>query len=94
MIVNYVYKTSPSFRDGYRDLTVEQKRLAKAAFKIFKENPFHPSLKPHKIHRLSAIYGKKIMSVCIAGDLRAVFYIEGNVVRSVAIGSHDIYKSG
>jgi len=26
------------------------------------------------------------------GDLRAVFYVEGNCVVTVDIGTHDIYK--
>jgi hypothetical protein len=44
-------------------LTPEEKRLAAGAFKIFKQNPFDPRLRPHKIHKLSAIYGKTIHAV-------------------------------
>jgi hypothetical protein len=47
---------------------------------------------PHKIHKLSAIYGKTIHAVEIAGDLRAAFYLEGDVVWSVDIGDHGIYR--
>ncbi|HWB59736.1 MAG TPA: hypothetical protein VG733_09595 [Chthoniobacteraceae bacterium] len=62
------------------------------AFKIFKENPFDPRLGTHKIHKLSAIYGKTIHSVCVENDLRSVFYVEGNRIVSVDIGTHDIYR--
>ncbi len=62
------------------------------AFRIFKENPFDPRLRVHKIHKLSAQYGKTIYSVWIEDDLRAAFYIEGDIIWSVAIGSHAIYR--
>ena len=34
---------------------------------------FDPRLRPHKIHKLSAIYGKTIHAVEITGDLRRDF---------------------
>jgi mRNA-degrading endonuclease YafQ of YafQ-DinJ toxin-antitoxin module len=90
--VSYVFKTAPAFRKALAKLEPAQKRSAKAAFKIFKENPFDPRLRTHKIHKLSAIYGKTIHSAWIEGDLRSVFYIDGDMVVSVDIGTHDIYR--
>ena len=66
--------------------------MAAAAFRMFKQNPFDPRLRSHKIHKLSAIYGKTIHAVEIAGDLRAAFYVDGDVVWSVDIGDHRIYR--
>lgn len=91
--MNYRFRAAKSFRRALAKLPPEKKRSAKAAFKIFKQNPFDPRLRPHKIHRLSAIHGKTIHAVEIAADLRAVFYLEGNTVWSVDIGSHQIYRS-
>ena len=54
--------------------------LAQLAFPIFKGNPFDPRLRTHKIHKLSAQFGRTIYAVDIAGDLRATFYIEGEPV--------------
>ena len=62
------------------------------AWKIFKQNPFDPRLRAHKIHRLSSQCGRTIYAVEIEGDLRAVFYIERDCVVTVDIGTHDIYK--
>ena len=90
--MSYVFKTTPSFRKALASLGIEQKRSAKAAFKIFKDNPFDPRLRTHKIHKLSAIYGKTIYSVWIEGDLRSVFYIDGDMVVSVDIGTHAVYR--
>jgi hypothetical protein len=59
----------------------------------FKENPFDPRLRSHKIHKLSARYGRIIYAAEIEADLRVVFYIEGNLVITVDVGSHDIYRA-
>jgi hypothetical protein len=48
-------------------------------------------LRPHKIHRLSARFGRTIYAAKIESDLRAVFFVEGDLVVTVDIGSHDIY---
>jgi mRNA-degrading endonuclease RelE of RelBE toxin-antitoxin system len=90
--VNYRFRAAKSFRRALTKLPPDQKRSAAAAFKIFKQNPFDPRLHPHKIHRLSAAYGKTIHAVRIEGDLRVVFYLEGETVWSVDIGTHAIYR--
>jgi hypothetical protein len=90
--VSYRFKTVPSFRRALRNLTSQQKAAARKAFAIFKQNPFDPRLRPHKIHRLSAEYGVTIHAICIEGDLRAVFYVEKDTVWSVDIGTHAIYR--
>jgi mRNA-degrading endonuclease RelE of RelBE toxin-antitoxin system len=91
--VKYRFRAAKSFRRALARLSPEDRRIATAAFKIFKQNPFDPRLRPHKIHRLSAAYGKTIHAVEIGSDLRAAFYVEGNIVWSVDIGDHDIYRT-
>jgi len=66
--------------------------LAKEKFKTFRQGPFHPSLGSHRINKLSAQWKKTIFSACLEGVLRVVFYLEGNEVISVGIGSHAIYR--
>jgi mRNA-degrading endonuclease RelE of RelBE toxin-antitoxin system len=91
--VKYRYRAAKSFRRALAKLSPEQQRCAAAAFKIFKENPFDPRLRLHKIYKLSAACGKTIYAAVIEGDLRATFYVEGNTVWSVDIGTHAIYRS-
>jgi|GEM_PF-1403077 hypothetical protein len=86
-------KSVPSLRRALRGLDSHQKAAARKAFGIFKQNPFAPRLRPHEIHRLSAEYGVTIHAVCIQGDLRAVFYVEGDTVWSVDVGTHAIYRT-
>ncbi len=71
----------------------QPKRLTRRVWKIFKENPFDPRLRTHKIHRRSALHGHTIYAVDIEGNLRAVFFIKGDCVVTVDIGTHGIYKS-
>ncbi|HEV2437727.1 MAG TPA: hypothetical protein VG077_17165 [Verrucomicrobiae bacterium] len=59
---------------------------------IFKNDPFDPGLRAHKIQRLSAAYGRTIYAVEIEGDLRLLFYLDGETVVSLIVGTHDIYK--
>jgi len=90
--VRFRFRAAKSFRRALAKLSPREKQLAATAFKIFRENPFDARLRPHKIHRLSALYGKTIYAVEIAGDLRAAFYVEGQTVWSVDIGDHRIYR--
>ena len=90
--MNYRFKPAQQFWESLYDLPASQKESARRAWKIFKQNPFDPRLRTHKIHRLSAQYGRTIYAVEIEGDLRAVFYIERDCVVTVDIGTHDIYK--
>jgi len=87
--VSYQYKATPMFWRNFHALPASQKALTRAAWQIFKQDPFDSRLRTHKIHSLSAEYGRTVYAVEIERDLRAVF--SGGVVITVDIGSHDIY---
>ncbi|MSU48361.1 MAG: hypothetical protein EXS37_04585 [Opitutus sp.] len=65
----------------------------RAAWSIFKLDPFDPRLGTHKIHRLSARYRMNVYSILIEADLRAVCYIQEDLVVTVDLGTHDLYKA-
>ena len=90
--MNYRFKPTEQFWESFYELSASQKESTRRAWNIFRQNPFDPRLRTHKIHRLSSVYGRTIYAVDIEGDLRAVFYIEKNLVVTVDIGTHDIYK--
>ncbi len=91
--MKYRYRTAERFWTSFYRLDADQKAAARKAWLIFKENPFDPRLRPHKIQRLSALYGRTIHAVEAGSDLCVVFFIEGDLVWSVDIGTHDIYKA-
>jgi hypothetical protein len=90
--VNYRFAATPSFKKALAKLNPSQKASAKKSFSVFKRNPFDSRLRTHKIHRLSARLGRTIYSVTIEKDLRALFYLENDIVVSIDIGSHRIYR--
>ncbi len=90
--MKYRCSATPSFRKALRKLSPSQKRSAKAAFAIFRSDPFDPRLGTHKIHRLSAKLGRTIYTVKVEADLRALFYLDGNHVVSIDVGSHRLYR--
>jgi mRNA-degrading endonuclease YafQ of YafQ-DinJ toxin-antitoxin module len=90
--MTYRFRATRAFWRSLDKLPIQQQRSAREAFPTFKQNPFAPHLRSHKIHKLSAYYGRTIYAAEIEGDLRAIFYIEGDVVVTVDIGSHDVYR--
>ena len=91
--MTYRFKATERYWHAFYALPPAQKESVHAAWKIFKLDPFDARLGTHKIHRLSARYRLNIFSVVIEGDLRAVFYVEGNLVVTIDLGTHDIYKA-
>ena len=90
--MRYRFRAVERFWTCFYRLSPAQKASARKAWQIFKENPFDTRLGTHKIQRLSAYYGRTIYSVRIDGDLRSTFYLDGDAVVSLTIGTHDIYK--
>jgi hypothetical protein len=90
--MKYRFTATRTFWRSFGKLSMQQQERARKAFAIFKRNPFDPRLRSHKIHKLSARYGRTIYAAEIEANLRAGFYVEGDVVVTVDIGSHDIYR--
>jgi hypothetical protein len=90
--VNYRFKPTQQFWESFYALSAPQKTSTRAAWQIFKLNPFDARLRPHKIHRLSARFRRTIYAVDVEADLRVVFYVEAEVVVTVDIGTHDLYR--
>lgn len=90
--MSYRFHATEKFWDSFYSLNPAQKESARKAWQFFKQDPFSPHLRAHKIHRLSTIMRQTVYAVEIEKDLRAVFYVEGDLVISFNIGTHDIYR--
>lgn len=90
--MKYRFRATRSFWRSFAKLSAGQQQRARDMFSIFKDDPFHPRLRSHRIHKLSARYGRTIYAAEVEADLRVVFYVEGDLVVTVDIGSHDIYR--
>jgi len=92
--VNYRFRSAKSFRRARARLNPKQKQAAKAVFRIFKQNPFDPRLRAHKIHNLSAAHGKNhLLGMDRGRSSRRFLFLEGSTVWSIDIGTHAIYRS-
>lgn len=76
-----------SFWEAYRALDEDTKRQARKAFRLWEENPFHPSLHFKCVNREESIWSVRISLGC-----RALGILEGDTVTWFWIGSHDAYK--
>jgi hypothetical protein len=90
--VKYRFRAARTFWRNLGRLSSIQQAAARRMCVIFKQNPFDRRLHTHKIHRLSSLYSRTIYAVEIEADLRAIFYLDGNEVVTVDIGTHDVYR--
>ena len=90
--MSYRFHATERFWENFYKLPSPQKESARRAWRIFKESPFDARLGAHKIHRLSALVGRTVYAAVIEGDLRVVFYLDGDQVVAFNIGTHDIYQ--
>jgi len=82
-------ETKPRFDRHYRKLSKQIKNTAKEKERIFRENPFHPSLRTHKLQ------GKENGSWAfwINYHYRIKFlFLSDNRVLFLDIGPHDFYE--
>lgn len=86
------YVATETFWKKFYALPPHQKKSVREKWQIFKLDPFDSRLGTHKIHALSARVGKTVRSVVIEGDLRAVFVVDDDVVTTLDVGSHAIYR--
>jgi len=86
------FKVTENFWRQFYNLPARQKALVREKWKIFKVDPFDPRLGTHKINSLSARMGKTVRAVVIEGDLRVTFVIDGDLVTTIDMGTHSIYR--
>ena len=79
--------TLPSFWTAYRSLGEAIKRRARKAYRLWADNPFHPSLHFKCINSEESIW-----AVRVTLGYRAVGILEGDTVTWFWVGSHDDYE--
>ena len=79
-------KTTGRFRDAYRRLPEHVQRRAREAYRRFKDNPSHPSLRFKHVHATVPIYSARV-----GLGYRALAVVDGEVVVWFWIGTHADY---
>ena len=75
---------TPSFRKLYAELPFEVQTLADEKYRLFKQDPLHPSLE----FRAKG----KVWTVAVGRSYRAIAKRFGNDLHWVWIGSHEAYN--
>ncbi len=86
------FSLEPELFKKIKEITKKNAKLSKKIqkqLKFFSEDPKHPSLKTHKLKgSLSARW-----SISIEGNIRMVYYLNGDEAVFFDIGTHDeVYK--
>lgn len=79
-------RTTSRFWGAYRELSPEARELARKAYRLFRENPRHPSLRFKKVHDRESIYSVRVTLAC-----RAVGVVKGDEITWFWIGAHADY---
>ena len=79
-------RATPRFWAAYHELPAEIQKLAQKAYRLFRENPGHPSLQFKKVHDRHPIY-----SVRVSLGYRAVGLLERDQITWFWIGNHAEY---
>jgi len=79
-------RATPRFWTAYRALPADVQEQAQQAYRLFRENPGHPSLRFKKVSDREPVY-----SVRVTLNYRAVGLLEGDEITWLWIGDHDHY---
>jgi hypothetical protein len=83
-----ISRGTDAFWEAYRDLPAEIKQRARTAYRLWRDNPNHPSLRFKSIHATEPIY-----SVRIGLGWRAVGIRTGDEMLWFWVGSHADYDT-
>lgn len=81
-------RTTDRFRKAFQKLPPNVRRQARAAYRLWRQNPSHPSLQFKRVHATEPIY-----SVRVGIGWRAVGVKTGDTVVWFWIGSHADYDN-
>ncbi len=79
-------RTTIEFRKLFADLPEQVQQQTRGAYRQFKEDPSHPSLRFKKVHPDLPIYSARISK-----NYRAVGQLDGDTVIWFWVGSHAEY---
>ncbi len=81
-----ISKTTKRFRDALAKLPKDIQRQAQESYKLFSQDPNHPSLRFKKVHTTEPVYSARINI-----DYRALGIVDGEEIVWFWIGSHAGY---
>jgi hypothetical protein len=80
--------TTEQFRKLYGAAPLQRQEQIKRAYRLWLENPAHPSIRFKKVHNTEPIYSARVDL-----DWRAIGVLEGDTVIWFWVGPHDQYDA-
>ncbi|MBE9106028.1 hypothetical protein IQ229_14090 [Nostoc cf. edaphicum LEGE 07299] len=80
-------RITAQFRQRFADLPEQVQEQTREAYRLFKQDPSHPSLRFKKVHPELPIYSARISK-----NYRAVGQLDGDTVIWFWLGSHTEYN--
>jgi len=80
-------QATPKFWKLYAHLPYRVQRRAQRAYRVWKANPSHPSLRFKRVDDEEPIYAARVND-----DYRVLGFLEGDTVIWFWIGRHDAYE--
>ena len=80
-------QTLDSFWDAYRSLSEKDRRSARKTYRLWRDNPFHPSLRFKCINSQEDVW-----SVRINRSYRAIGILDKDTLTWFWIGNHNDYE--
>lgn len=81
-----ISRTTRRFREAYGRLPEHARRRAREAYRRFRSNPSHRSLRFKQVHAIQPIYAARV-----GLEYRALAVVDGEVVIWFWIGTHADY---
>ncbi len=79
-------RTTAQFRKAFAELPKQVQEQTREAYRKFKQNPRHPSLRFKKVHSVLPIYSARITK-----NYRAIGQLEGDTIIWFWVGAHAEY---
>lgn len=83
-----ISRTDTRFRKALAHLPESAQKQARSAYRLFRQDPYHPSLQFKQVHPTKPIY-----SVRVSDDYRALGRREDGAIVWFWIGSHADYNT-
>ena len=80
-------RTTRRFRAALAALPDQVRQQAQGAYRLFRDNPYHPGLRFKQVHPVRPVYSARL-----SRDYRAVGVREGQDILWFWIGPHDEYE--
>ncbi len=80
-------RTTDKFWKCYDELPAEIRKQAREAYRLFRQDPYHPGLHFKRVHSAEPVFSARV-----SRNYRSVGIVQGDEIIWFWIGTHDAYE--